>query len=101
MRPLGKTMKINHYHRKPESEALQQLIQNYRDSPHASTGIPPSAMMCCDGQHYLFPRKTVIDKQVQEGRKYDEAEKQSREEVVNSSKYRKPAEISTGDSYDS
>ena len=48
MRPIGKTMKIAHHKGQNEKVALQHLLQNYRDTPHPSTGVPPAAMLFRD-----------------------------------------------------
>ena len=45
MCPLGKTMKIAHLHHQPEKKALEEFLQNYRDTPHPVTGVSPSAML--------------------------------------------------------
>lgn len=34
MRPLGKTMKVADLHHQPEKKALEEFLQNYRDTPH-------------------------------------------------------------------
>ena len=39
MKPLGKTMKIAQQERNSGKAASQQLLDNYRDTPHPSTGI--------------------------------------------------------------
>ena len=44
MKPLGKAMKIANHNRESEKEAIRCLLENYRDTPHPATGIPPSAM---------------------------------------------------------
>ena len=41
MCPIGKTMKIAHHNKTPATEALSQLLNNYRNTPHPATGIPP------------------------------------------------------------
>ena len=97
MKPLGKTMKIAHQDRHPDTMALQQLLDNYRDTPHPATGIPPSAMMFRDNQQTIFPRVQVTEEQVQSARKQDEAIKHEREEKINASKYRKSMDVSVGD----
>ena len=61
-RPLGKTMKIAHYHSIKEGDALQQLLHNYRDTTHPATGLVLGAMMFLDGYRSIFPRVAVEDK---------------------------------------
>ena len=43
IKPLGKTMKIAHENNTPEKEALEQLLQNYRDIPHPAASVTPAA----------------------------------------------------------
>ena len=45
MKPVGKTMKIAKLNKFPERQVLQQLLTNYRDTPHPATGIATSAML--------------------------------------------------------
>ena len=90
-------MKIAHQDRHPDTMALKQLLDNYRDTPHPATGIPPSAMMFRDNQQNIFPRVQVTEEQVQSARKQDEAIKHEREEKINASKYRKSMDVSVGD----
>lgn len=98
MRPLGKTMKIAHFSKTPEDVALRQLLLNYRDTPHPSTGISPSAMMFRDGQEGAFPRVTVSEETANNARDRDRELKDTRGKEVNSSKFRKEANITVGDS---
>ena len=55
MKPVGKTMKIARHNKVPEREAPQQLLKNYRDTPHPATGIAPSAMLLRDPPNFSFP----------------------------------------------
>ena len=68
MKPLGKTMKTAKQTNISEKTALQQLLDNYRDTPHPATGIPPAAMLFRDGQHSVFPRRSVTQAQVDQAR---------------------------------
>ena len=85
------------YTRASEEDALCQLLSNYRDTPHPATGVAPAAMMFQDSQESAFPRVPVSDEKVGAGRKKDIKLKQDHEDEVNSSKFRKSAEISVGD----
>ena len=97
MKPLGKTMKIANYTKKSEEESLRELLSNYRDTPHPATGIAPAARLFRDGQESVFPRMTVSDEHVKESIQKDIDKKQMREDVINSSKFRQPSNISVGD----
>ena len=97
MKPLGKTMKIASHTGMNEAKALSKLLQNYRDTPHSSTGIPPSAMMYRNTNSEVFPSKAVSDTEVEYARAHDRAQKEKREDLINSSKYKKASQISPGD----
>ena len=97
MRPLGKTMKIAHHNNQNEKNALQNLLQNYRDTPHPSTGLPPAAMLFRDSMTGAFPRKPISDDQIEAARQYDQEVKARREDSTNSSKYKKASNLSIGD----
>ena len=59
MKPLGKTMKICHQNKNKEKDCLQQLLRNYRDTPHPATSVPPGAMLFRDGYQTDFPRQGI------------------------------------------
>ena len=97
MRPLGKAMKISNFNKASENNTLQNLLQNYRDTPHPATGVPPAAMMFRDSMNGCFPRGTVNDHQVDSARSRDESLKQEKENQCNESKYKKASNLSLGD----
>ena len=97
MRPLGKTMKIANHNHQNEREALHSLLQNYRDTPHPLTGLTPSAMMFKNPVSGTFPARTVSEREIKAARKYDEKQKSSVQEKINSSKYKKSSNIYIGD----
>jgi len=84
MRPLGKTMKIAHFTKVPEQTALQQLLSNYRDTPHTATSISPASMMFCDSQESIFRYLIQLYKMLEKGTK-------------NQSKFQKDETINEGD----
>ena len=45
MRPLGKAMKRDYINKNSEKETLNQLLNNYRDTPHPAKSLPPAAML--------------------------------------------------------
>ena len=96
MRPLGKSMKIAHHNRTQEQDALDQLLINYRNTPHPATGIPPAAMLFRDSQISQFPRHAVSDQDIANARFRDTAAKLQRQKEVNASKYRTPSQLQVG-----
>ena len=97
MKPIGKTMKIAHHKGQDEKAALQKLLENYRDTPHPSTGVPPAAMLFRDSMTSAYPRKSVTEDKIETARRYDEQQKSHHESDVNSLKYKQHANISLGD----
>ena len=55
MQPLGKAVKIAHMNKNSEKENLDQLLNNYRDTPH------PAADSFRDGKQTVFTRELVTD----------------------------------------
>ena len=97
MCPLGKAMKIAHQTGTPEREALESALNSYRHTPHPATGIPPAAMMFCDGQRYDFSRTYATEEDVRRAREADNQKKSENEEKINSSRYRKASTFNIGD----
>ena len=97
MRPLGKAMKIAHSTHSGEKEAIQQLLNNYRNTPHPATGVSPSSMLFRDGQQCAFPRTTASDQDIAIARERDLHQKISQQQKVNSGKYRIESNINVGD----
>ena len=50
MPPLGKSMKIAHMNKNSEEKTPDQLLNNYRDTPHPATGLSPAAILFRDGE---------------------------------------------------
>ena len=75
MRPLGKTMKIANYKGNSEQQALNSLLQNYRDTPHPSTGVPPASMMFRSSMSGTFPPRSISDENVEASRRFDKQQK--------------------------
>ena len=97
MKPLGKTMKIAFNNHTCRDEALSQLLQNYRSTPHPATGVAPAAMLFRDGQHNIFPRVSTNEQAIENARARDNAIKLQRQQDINSSKYRKQVQLQIGD----
>ena len=90
-------MKIANYNGTSEKPALDNLLQNYRDTPHPSTGISPAAMIFGSSMSDAFPSRTANKDDVEAGISLDKQQKSAREDKINSSKYKKASEISIGD----
>ena len=73
------------------------MLNNYRQTPHPATGIPPADMMFRDGYQSSFPRRTLSNKEIMTGKQKDKMLKLQNEELVNSSKYRKKSTFEKGD----
>ena len=69
-------MKIAHMNKNSEKETLNQLLNNYIETPHPAIGLPPAAMLFRDGKRTVFPRKLVTDSDVSLARERDEQMKQ-------------------------
>ena len=90
-------MKIGYINKISEKETLNQLLNNYRDTPHPATSLPPAAMLFRDGKQTVFPRKLVTDSDVSLARERDKQMKQERTERIDTSKYIKQDQIYVGD----
>ena len=97
MKPVGKTMKIARHNKVPEREALQQLLTNYRDTPHPATKITPSTMLFGGPPNSSFPRISISEDEIKEARARDTKLKSIRESYINSSKYKTPSNFNIGD----
>ena len=97
MWPLGQAMKIAHMNKNSEKETLNQLLNNYGDTPHTATGLPPAAMLFRDGKWTVFPRKIVTCSDVSLARERDKQMTQERTGKINTSKYKKQDQINVGD----
>ena len=97
MKPVGKKMKIARHNKVPERKALQQLLTNYGDTTHPTTGIVPSAMLLRDPPNSSFPRISISEADVKEASARDTKRKSIRESYINSSKYKTPSNFTIGD----
>lgn len=97
MKPLGKAMKIGHKNKTPENQIISNLLENYRDTPHPSTGLPPNAMLFRDQPQTQFPRRKISDDAVQKARIQDKMIKETRTEQINESKYKQSSMVEVGD----
>ena len=98
MKPLGKTMKVAHYNLQDKQAALNELLTNYRATPHSSTGIAPGDMLFRDGYKADYPHVSdTTEVQVRDAIKRDQEQREKRCEVKNQSKYRQEQPLSAGD----
>ena len=97
MPPLGKAMKIGYVNKNSEKDTLNQLLNNYRDTPHPATSLPPAAMLFRDVKETVFPRKLVTDSDLSLARERDKQMKQERTDKIDTSKYKKQDQMYVGD----
>ena len=97
MKPLGKALKIAARNKIPENQAIKNLLDSYRDTPHPSTGIPPNAMLFRDQPQTQFPRRSLSENDVEKARNRDKIIKDTRTEKINQSKYKKNTYLKVGD----
>ncbi len=97
MKSIGKTMKIASQNKQSEKAALSNLLNNYRDTPHPSTGITPNDMFFRDPPQTVFPRRKIREEDVHNARLHDANIKQHRQEAINEGKYRKSSQFEVGD----
>ena len=97
MRPLGKTMKIARATKTDEKDALNTLLNNYRNTPHPATGISPASMLFRDGERSLFPRQSVTEEEVAAGRERDHMLKKANQSKVNAGKFKIASVFQKGD----
>ena len=97
MKTVGKAMKISSQNKNSESEVLTQLLSNYRDTPHPATGITPNDMMFRDSPQSIFPRRSISEQHIVRARARDADIKHSRQQRINSGKYRQQSTFRVGD----
>ncbi len=93
MRPLGKTMKAAHSSRGNKDEALNQMLSNYRATPHPSTGIAPGNIMFHSGYRKDFPRIKVNENSIEAALSADREERERRALETNKSNHRTPSNL--------
>ena len=98
MKPLGKSMKIAHHNGENKSAVLNQLLTNYRATPHSATGVSPGDVLFRSGYRSGFPRtQPLTDQQAEAARERDVKQRSERADKLNSSKYRKDDSFQVGD----
>ena len=96
MKPLGKAMRIGNAEECSENESLQAFLTNYRDTPHPSTGIAPSAMIFRDGVRTNLPRKSLDPEEVETAREKDKKSKETRKDKFNGLRHTKASKFQVG-----
>ena len=97
MRPLGKSMKAAHYNKQNKDEALNQMLSNYRATPHPSTGIAPGDMMFRSGYKKDFPRRVVTANEIVEALEADRDLRTRKGDAMNESNHRCATIVVPGD----
>ena len=93
MRPLGKSMKAAHNSRENKADTLNQMLSNYRATPHPSTGIAPGSIMFRSGYRKDFPRVKVSDSTIEAALNADREERDRRARETNQSNHRSPSHL--------
>ena len=97
MKPLGKALKAAFFNRDCAQQAVDDLLQAYRSTPHPATGVPPGDMLFRHGYRSDFPRTTVTDSEVEEAVEKDRQQKHDRTQKTNSSPKRSATLFQVGD----
>ena len=97
MKPLGKAIKAALFNRDSAQQAVDDLLQAYRTTPHPATGIAPGDILFRYGYHADFPRKASTDEEVDAAVDKDREQKRERTENTNASSKRRTADFQPGD----
>ena len=97
MRPLGKAVEVALDTNKPVQEAVDDLLIDYRSTPHPATGLTPGDMLFRGGYHSRFPKGPPITEQhIKEAKKRDKERKTEANAKQNASRWRKYPNIIQG-----
>ena len=97
MKPLGKAVKVALDKHLPVQKAVDELLSDYRSTPHPATGLAPGDMFFRGGYHTKFPKRPpVAEPQIIEAKKRDSDHKNAANSKQNSSKWRKYPNIIQG-----
>ena len=97
MKPLGKALKAALLNRDSAQQAVDNLLQAYRSTPHPATGIAPGDILFRYGYHADFPRTACTDEEVEAAVEKDREQKRNRTQNINSSSKRRAADFEVGD----
>ena len=97
MKPLGKAVKVALDTNKPVQEAVDDLLIDYRSTPHPATGIALGDMLFRGGYHSRFPKRPPVTEQhIKEAKKRDKERKTEANAKQNSSRWRQYPNINQG-----
>ena len=97
MKPLGKAVKITLDTNRPLRQAIDDLLSDYRSTPHPATGVAPGNMLFRGGYNLIFPPTPSTTEQViEEAKKQDIKQKQATNERINKSQWLKYPNIIQG-----
>ena len=98
MKPLGKTMKIAHHLKADKQKALNDLLTNFRATPHSATDTSPGDMMFREGYSSSIPGGVAPSTETQLRAKHrDQLAKLERARHENASVHRRQAKFKIGD----
>ena len=89
MKPLGKAMKLAHYHNLNKAHELNKLLSEYRSTPHSSTRVAPGDVMFRAGYHNGLPRPSPSPDIIEHVKTADEKSKLQNSKRVNDRRFTK------------
>ena len=98
MKPLGKAIKTALDTQKLVQQAIDDLLTDYRSTPHVATRIAPGDMLLRGGYRsgIISTRKPPTNSSIEEARQRDKKRKDRNNSTVNSSRWRQYPTISQG-----
>lgn len=98
MKPIKKAIQIGLEKRRPIQEIIDELLRDYRSTPHPATGLTPGEMMLRGGYRTKFPQQpNPTENQIQEAKIHDSHRKEVANAKINASRWRKYPKIIQGD----
>ena len=98
MKPLKKAIQIGLEKRHPIQEIIDEVLHEYRSTPHPATGLTHGDMMLRGGYRTKFPQQTnPTENQIQEAKIRDSHRKEVANAKSNASRRRKYPKIIQGD----
>ena len=97
MKPFGKAMKMGNMQNLPEQETLSAFLTSYRDTPHVSTGVPPTYMLFRDGYRNNSLHQQISSDKTREARQTYSGIKKERKSTCNSSRHTVDMNYKIGD----
>ena len=87
---LSKSSQNVHRYNSPLQQAIDDLLSDYRSTPHPAIGVAPGNMLFHGGYNSIFPQTPGANKQViEEAKVPDTKRKQDANERMNMSRWRK------------